>query len=444
MTDMLWLLLLLSVPGLPLLLALPALHMRFPQFRYLAVAPAIIVALLPVTYSVELPWLLFGIGLGVDELSQLLLGASALLWIVFAILSSKKSSTKNTPSNLISSFFMLTMAGNFGAIIAADLVGFFVFSTLMGYSFYGLLIASAADNLYHQTRRVGRFYLVAMVIADLVLFETLLITALVTENMSFTEVHQSIVHSDYLNLYLWLAVFGFALKAGIWPLHFWLMGVFRHIGSTMLILLCGVPIIIALLGMLRWLPLGEISSPTIGLIIQSIGVVAVLYTIFVVFFHRLKKKPLDLITSYAMLLASGLFIIAIGTGLTNATLWNHYGDSLYYFIALLGLALTILLALTIRVQARHKTTTVVVDVDDASMWFEKWSITVVAWAGNIGLRTLPEWRSWCLSKVNHLWLSACIWKKALAANERNLQGWNLAITLFLTLAVIITLTLIYP
>jgi len=144
-----------------------------------------------------------------------------------------------------------------------------------------------------------------------------------------------------------------------------------------------------------------------------------------------------------MLLASGLFIIAIGTGLTDATTWIRYENSVYYFIALLSLALAILLALTIRLQQHHTTTTATQVDDNTAMWFERWPATAVAWAGNIGSHTLPEWRSGWLAKVNHLGLLVCVWKRSLAANERNLQGWTVAITLFLTLAAIITLLLIF-
>lgn len=441
MNDILWNLLLLSVPGLPLLLAFPPLHSRLPWFRYLAVTPAIIVALMSMTYSIELSWLLFGIGLGIDGQAQLLLGVSALLWIAVATLFSRKTSNSKAVNNLISSLFMLTMAGSFGAILATDLVGFFVFSTLMGYGFYGLLITG--DDLHHQTRRAARIYLVAMIIADVMLFEVLLITALVTENMSFAMAHQGIAQSDYLTLYLWLVVFGFALKAGIWPLHFWLIAVYRHLGSAMAILLCGVPVIIALLGMLRWLPLGETSSITTGVTLQGIGLIGLLYTCFLIFFEWLKNRSFTMITVYTMLLASGLFIIAIGTGLTDATTWIRYENSVYYFIALLSLALAILLALTIRLQQHHTTTTATQVDDNTAMWFERWPATAVAWAGNIGSHTLPEWRSGWLAKVNHLGLLVCVWKRSLAANERNLQGWTVAITLFLTLAAIITLLLIF-
>jgi hypothetical protein len=59
--DFLSVLLLLSVPGLPLLLAFPALRSRLSWSCYFALLPAVILLALPTTVSVDLPWLLFAL-----------------------------------------------------------------------------------------------------------------------------------------------------------------------------------------------------------------------------------------------------------------------------------------------------------------------------------------------------------------------------------------------
>lgn len=409
--------LLLSVPGLPLLLAFPMLRSRLPWARYLALLPAVIVAAVPATYSVELPWLLFGSELGIDGASRLLLVMSVVLWATAATLLR----VPKGQADYLSTFFLLTLAGNLGAILSIDLVVFFAFSTLMGYGFYGLLVAAGDEG----TRRAARVYLVLMILADLALFEVLLVVAVTTENLGFEAMHHAMAQSPSLGLYLSLVLFGFAVKAGIWPFHFWLALAFGSARLAVALLLCGVPVAIALLGMLRWLPLGEISSPELGLIIQGIGVAAVLYAILA----GLKKAQRKMLPVHATILATGLFLTAIGAGLADSAAWNRYGNWVHYFIALLGFGLAVLVTASSSLVAKQ--------ADDSSLWFERWSGTVVVWAGKTGFDTLPRWRAWWLAKLSRLWLVICAWQSVLDASERTLQGWTLAITLFLLLGIVV-------
>ncbi len=472
MNDLLSAMLLLSVPGLPLLLAFPVLRSRLPWFRYFALLPAAIVALAPLNYSVELPWLLFGSQLSIDGVSRLLLGVSVLLWLAAASLISKQTSTAENPQNnyqlasVNPVFFLLTMAGSFGAILANDLVSFFVSSTLMGYAFYGLLVTDTTSEYQAETRRAGRIYLVAMIVADIVLFEVLLIAALVSDNLSFAVLHQNIAASDSLSLYLWLVLIGFGLKIGLWPLHFWLVAVLRYVRPTVALLLCAVPVSIALLGILRWLPLGEITPSKMGLIVQATGVLSVVYAISFGLLAWLKKKPKKAqgmqfilpssVMPFSVVLLSGLFIIAIGAALTDAAaidtaIANHYENSLYIFIAvfILGLAASLV---TIRAKtpersarknnstlASRKASTVITvgHPDTTVFWFERYSASVVLWGNRFCRDTLPRWRDTGLTNRRYLWLQVCRGKKMLKVYEDSLRGWSLAITLFLSLLVII-------
>jgi len=297
--------LLLSAPGVPLLLAFPALGSRLSRPCHLALLPAVILLAVPMDFSIEAPWLLFGTGLGIGEESRLLLATAVVLWAVAA--TWLHTPTGQAADNRHTTFFLLTMAGNLGAILATDLVGFFTFSTLMGYGFYGLLVGDGDGTV----RRAGRVYLVFLILADLALFEALLIAVATTEDLGFESVRQAMAQSDSLGLYLSTILLGFALKAGVWPLHFWLPLVFRSTRPAVAPLLPGVPITIALLGAVRWLPLGEVSSPGLGLIIQGIGVAAMLYAILA----GLKKGQQKMLPVHATILATGLFTTARGVSL---------------------------------------------------------------------------------------------------------------------------------
>jgi len=429
--DFLSVFLLLSVPGLPLLLAFPALHSRLPRSCYFALLPAVILLILPTTVSVDLPWLLFGTKLGFDGTFRWLLGMSVLLWIFAAnLLQPLKDPAAN---NRLISFYMLTLAGNLGTVLATGLVDFFVFSTLMGYGFYGLLVSAGGRS----ARRGGRVYLVLLILADLVLLEGILIAASTTGDLTFDSVKLAMAQSDSPGLFLVMALAGFAVKAGLWPLHFWLPLVFRSHQPAVALLLPVVPITLAMLGVVRWLPLGDISSPELGLITQIIGVAAMLYAvIYYVTGTGLKKVQLNTLPVHAIILVTGLFFIAIGTGLTDPAAWNRYENWAHYFIASLGFGMAVLFTVSGRLQAKqHYPATPEKQVEDSSLWFEYWPDIIVDRVEKAGFDTLPRWRTWWLAKLSRLWLLICALQSVLDASERTLQRWVFAITLFLLLGI---------
>ncbi len=426
MITTLGLFLLLSVPGLPLLLALPALRSRLPWPCYLAILPAVILLLIPADFSIEVPWLLFGTGLGVGGASRLLLAMSVVLWVAAATLLRAPSS--RPADNRLATFFLLTMAGNLGMILATGLVGFFAFSTLMGYGFYGLLVTTGNAG----ARRAGRAYLGLLILADLALFEALLVTAATTGDLGFGAARHAMAQSPSLGLYLSMVVFGFAAKAGIWPLHFWLPLAFRSTRPAVALLLGGVPVAMALLGMVRWLPLGEITSPKLGLIIQGIGVAAMLYAILT----GLIRGQLKLLPAYAVIATTGLFVTALGTGLADPAAWAGYGNLAHYYIVSLGLGLAILTTTIGWLQARRGyPVTPAMQTDDSNPWFERWPGAVVRWGAKIGFYTLPGLRSSWLAKMGCL-RQICAWQRILDSIEHSLQRWTFASTLLLLLAMV--------
>lgn len=426
MNDILGALLLLLTPLLPIVLAFPPLRSRISHPCYIALLPAIILLAVPSVVSIELPWLLFGSGLGADGASRWLLAMSVVIWTAAASLL--HSPAGQAADNRLTVLFLLTMAGNLGVIVATDVVGFFTFSVLMGYGFYGLLAAGGDET----ARRAGSIYLCFMIVADLLLFEVLLIAASMTSDMGFETVRHAVSRSPSPGLYVSLALAGFALKAGIWPLHSWLPLAFRSARPAVALLVGGVPIAMGLLGMVRWLPLGEITSPVIGLIVQLLGVVAILYAIVA----GVKRAQLKLLSAYVSMIATGFFTIALGAGLADPAAWNQYGKLSYLFIVSLGFGTVVVVAANYWLQASRHTPAVLAKQadDDPSLLIERRAGAVVRWGKQTGFDTLPRLRASWLALASSL-LQIRAWCKALDATEYSLQRWILAITLFLLLGV---------
>jgi formate hydrogenlyase subunit 3/multisubunit Na+/H+ antiporter MnhD subunit len=426
MNEIMSIFLLLSVPGLPLLLAFPVLRSYLPRPCYFALIPVIILVSVPVTFSIEIPWLLFATGLGIDEISRLLLAMSVLIWVASAGLL--QASGSYSSDERIITYFMLTLAGDLGAILATDLVTFFMFSTLLGYGFYALLVAGEGE----EARQSGRVYLGFMIIADLVLFEALLIAGTMTDDLGFAAVHDALAQSPSLDLYLLMVLIGFAIKVGLWPLHFWLTLVFRSSRPALSILLGGVPIAIGLLGMARWLPLGEITSPNLGMFMQSLGIIALFYTIL----SGLIRAQLRMLPAYISIIATGIFAIAMGAGLSDTAVWNQYENLFYIFIVSFAIVFAVLVMATRWWESKYACRiTPVKQSDYLSLWFKQYWPAVINYVKGQGV-----FNGWCQlsAKLDFLW-QKCSWNRILKYSERSLQHWSIAITLFLLLGIIIVL-----
>jgi len=329
-------LLLLSVPGLPLLLLLPTLRARLSRPCHLALLPAVILLTLPLDYSIELPWLLFGTGLGIDGESRLLIAMSVVLWIAATFLQAPAGEVDGCRQT---SFFLLTMAGNLGAILATGMVGFFTFSTLMGYGFYGLLV-NGGDA---AARRTGRVYLGFLILADLALFEALLIAATTSRDLGFGVVRHAIEQSATPGFYLSLVLAGLALKAAIWPLHFWLPLAFRSARPAVVLLLGGVPVAIGLLRMVRWLPLGALALPGVGEGIQWVGLAAAIYGTVA----GLRQSHPRALLAYAGIVVTGLFVATLGSGLEWPVIGATIKETGHLFILYLGFMLAALVSASV-------------------------------------------------------------------------------------------------
>jgi len=430
MNEIMTVFLLLSIPGLPLLLAFPVVRSYLPWPCYISLLPAIIVIFVPIDFSIKIPWLLFSTGLAIDEVSRLLLAMSVLLWATSAHFLQR--SGKHSSADRIGSYFMLTLAANLGAILATDLLSFFTFSTLMAYGFYALLVSEQkkGEGEEEQRRRSARIYLSFMILADLLLFEALIIAAATTDNLAYEAVQHAMTQSSSTNLYISMVILGFIAKAGIWPLHFWLPLVFRSCRAEVTMLLGGVPIAIGLLGSVRWLPLGEITFSEMGILVQILGIAAMLYAIIAGLIRaQLQRLAIDI-----LIMSTGLFITALGVGLTYPAAWQQYGNLSYFFIVSLGIGFTMLVMATRWLQSKYASYKTPLQRPDFLSQYLKQHRPLVS--RHVIKQKAVKAMSYLHTDTGYPWYSAS-WKKILENGEHLLLRWDISITLFLLLAVMI-------
>ena len=403
----------------PLLLAIPAVHSRLPWPRHLALLPPLILLLFAGNVSLELPWLLFGTGLAIDSNSRWILAMTLFIWLMSASLD--KASKHGPGYNRANTFFLITLGGNLGTLLSTELVGFFCFSTIMGYGFYGLLMEGGDAKL----RRAGRIYLIFLVLADLALFEALLLAAYSTDNLHYLSVHQAMAGSGSSQFYFWMAFVGFAFKAGIWPVHLWLSAAFSSAPVSRSLLLGGVPVAMALLGAIHWLPLGENVFHLTGSIIQGLGVASILYAALRIFSHI----PMKQLPAWAGAALTGLFISALGTGLAYPAVWQQYGYISYPFIAALGVLLALLVVLSFKLEhlldTRQQADIAILRIEALGLYLDRWICLIVQWISQRLLRFKSRLRASYLQTVKqsqHIMLKL--------QPKIFITGWNTKITLF--------------
>lgn len=427
MNDWMIILLLLSAPGLPLLLAIPALHCRLRWPVPIALSPAIGLLFVPGDFAIELPWVLLGsAGMGIDTLSRWWLLMSVTIWAVSATFLHR--ATEPVADNRLTTLFLLTLAGQLGTVLATNLVSFFAYMTLMGYAFVGLLLIDGND----KARSAGRCYLVLLIIADIALFEALLIAGGLTDDLGFATVARVISQSPSSTFYLSMVVTGFALKAGFWPLQVWLPLAFSPSRPAVALLLWIVPVATGLLGMVRWIPLGAIVAPMLGTLLLGIGAAGIFYALlFGLMRAQWKQLPL-----YVVILATGVFAMGLGIGMVDPAIWNQYGDdSAPVFVTAVGLGFAVIIAGLAWVERKNGSPSELTAVAGTVAWFEYWPQAVIRWAGRTGFNTLPGLRAAWLAKWARL-LQTDRWQKVFDAGEYFIQHWPFAVTLSLLLGML--------
>lgn len=419
---------LISVPGLPLLLAIPGLRRQLPWPSLLALIPAIVLLLIPGDAAVELPWMLLGdSGMALDSVSRWWLVMSVVVWAVAA--TTLNSGVNGKVSQM--TWFLLSMGGQLGAVLAVDAVSFFAFSSLMGYAFFGFLIIQESDAV----RRAGRVYLVLLILADIALFEALLVISTTASDLRFLNITAAIAQSPDASFPLWLALIAFALRAGLWPLHVWLPTACNSARPAVPLILWIGPVATGLLGMLRWLPLGETTSTSAGALLQIAGIATLLYaTVFGLWRNRRGQG-----IPYLIIAATGTIVLVFGVGLDKPLTWLRYASLVSLLIVSAGLGLTIITVGKVWQQRKQAHPPVAaMPVSPALDYFESWTTTCLQWARRQGLITLPTLRTAMYGGWRHLWHKPS-WRRRLDSGEDYIRRWSFAILIVLLLSILLTI-----
>lgn len=305
--------------GVPLLLSL-ALALRslrpFAEFLAplapLAALPASLVAVFTQPGTVvEVP-LLLGTRLGLTETTQLFLLFSAGLWLL-AGLYARAYLQEDPASGRFFGFFLATMSGNLGLIVARDIVGFYLFFILMSFAAYGMIVYDRTQRAF----RAGRVYLVFVVIGETFLLPAMILISAATGTYRLEEVPAAVAESPLRGLIFFLIFAGFGTKVGVLLLHFSLPLAYPASPPPAGAALGGPMIKAGLLGWLVFLPGGEAGAPFWGTVIVVFGVAAAFYGVVI----GLTQRTPGTILAYSSISQMGWITTALGAGLLAPEAW---------------------------------------------------------------------------------------------------------------------------
>ena len=156
--------------------------------------------------------------------------------------------------------FLIAMSGNFLLPTTSDAVTFYSGFAVMSFASWGLVVYSGTE----EARRAGRIYLALVVLGELMVFPGLVKGALWAETADLAAIRSHWALDPDPRLQIALIFSGFAIKAGLFPLHFWLPLAHPVAPTPASAVLSGCMIKAGLLAWIRLIPLGEFAMPILG------------------------------------------------------------------------------------------------------------------------------------------------------------------------------------
>jgi formate hydrogenlyase subunit 3/multisubunit Na+/H+ antiporter MnhD subunit len=298
----------------PALLPLAAVALLLPALRRaqvllpLAALPALGVALFAPAGTVELPWLLLGAQFGLDATARVFLLLTAALWLAGGVhaLGYLRADPRRERFWL---FWLLTMAGNLGLVLAQDAASFAVFFALMSLSAYGLVVHTDTP----AARRAGRVYLALVVLGEVAIFAALALAWHASGSLRFDDITAALPGAATRDAVIALTLLGFGIKVGALPLHVWLPLAHPVAPTPASAVLSGAMLKAGLLGWLQLLPLGVLAAPGWGQWLVALGLAAAFAAALAATTQREAKAAL----AYSSISQMGFVTVAVGVGLAR-------------------------------------------------------------------------------------------------------------------------------
>jgi len=307
-----------AVPALMLLACIvPALRERMLSLLWIAPLPGLLTAWIAPNAAplvIDLPQA--RLTLALDMPGAILLGVCALLWAAagwYAATYLRKVANRGQ----FAGRWLLTLVGNMGVFVAADLLSFYLFFAIVSLAAYGLVVFDNTD----KARHAGIIYLVLAILGEafLVFGFVLLAEASKGDSLLIRDVVAALPGSPWRAATIVMLVAGFGIKAGLAPLHVWLPLAHPAAPMPASAVLSGAIVKAGVIGLIRFLP-GDaglapgMSMSAWGTALAAIGIFTAYYAVLV----GLTQDNPKTVLAYSTASQMGVVTTVIGMGLTWA------------------------------------------------------------------------------------------------------------------------------
>jgi hydrogenase-4 component B len=307
---MTWLTLSLVLPWVALVvLVQPAGRRLLPVILPLAAAPAALGAWLAPDEGLTVPGLLLGAEFALDGDNRGFLAFTGLLWLAAgAFAPGYLAHDPRRRSYAV--FHLLTLSGNLGLVLARDVPSFYTAFALMTFAAYGLVIHQRTA----ESRRAARIYLVMAVIGEALLLWALFLAIAAADSWQLKELRAAVAAAPERNLIMFLGCFGFGVKAGLLPMHFWLPLAHPVAPTPASAVLSGAMVKAGLIGWWYLLPFGAVDAPLWSGALIALGLLAAFFGVFVGLTQSNPKATL----AYSTISQMGVMTAGLGAALHEA------------------------------------------------------------------------------------------------------------------------------
>ncbi len=401
---------LLLVPLWPLLLAWPRWRRRGVRWLLgFALLPAVL-ALPLVPQRLDMPWLLFGSGLALDGATWPGLLGAVLIWSLVLVAPVGGGGLREQYRGGL----LLALAGHLWAVLATEPVAFFAASGICGYALCVLMMRGG----HPLAVRAGRRFLGLFLIADLLLFEALL---LAVGQVGSAELATGAGSAASVAL----LVAGLLLRSALWPLWLWVPDMLAASRPALRPVLIAVPIVLGMTGLWRWVPAGT-GAGVAGIVLQGLGVVGVLHALLGAGVARrkggLRRRALPLLT----LLITGLMCALLGRGLADPARSLLPDGGGPWVVAAAGVLLAVL--------ARWAGSVPEGRCRSASGWLQRFADGLAGCGERWQAAFRRRWQRLC-----GLFVARSV---VMAALEQDLRRWQVAMILFVLVTTVLMLLLV--
>lgn len=259
-----------------------------------------------------------GLYLKLDMFRYIFVWLTSLIWFLITIYSTQYLlSYKNR--NRYYLFFMITYWSTLGIFISNNFLNLFTFFEIMSLASYPLIIHDE-DKYSHDA---GKTYLTMAISGGLVLLMGLFLLYDFTQTLDIDKIKfmvQDIGNIKYV--IAGLIMFGFGVKAGMFPLHIWLAKAHPAAPAPASAMLSGVLLKTGIFGILITAEIMGLNDSYISTTLLVLGFITMFMGGFLAIFQRNIKR----ILAYSSMSQMGYIIVGIGL---MGILHEHKAIALY-------------------------------------------------------------------------------------------------------------------